>query len=156
MPLLRTESFPQHGAGVNIFTANVYLAEDRVRSKKKWAASVPFSLYPALDLVLGTGVEARRVVGTSLCQVSVRRHRYPGSGAVVTLGGVIGLRDVFRSMSWSRNAGGHSTARSSPHYVARSSSTTYTAHLTASPASSGYMSSSSIRLSTLSFPGSAS
>ena len=35
-----------------------------------------------LDLVLGTGIEARRVLGPSLCQIGVRRHGYSGSGAV--------------------------------------------------------------------------
>jgi hypothetical protein len=39
-----------------------------------------------IDLVLGTSVEARRVVGTSLCQVGVWRHRYSGSGVGCCVG----------------------------------------------------------------------
>ena len=35
-----------------------------------------------LDPVLGIGIEARRVVGPSLCQVGLRRYGYSGSGAV--------------------------------------------------------------------------
>jgi hypothetical protein len=89
VPLLRTKSSLQHGAGVDIFTANMYLAEDLMRNKKEMGSKHFFLIaFPPFDLMLGTGVEAWRVVGTALCQVDVCRHRYSGSGGVVchTLG----------------------------------------------------------------------
>jgi chitin synthase len=69
--------------------------------------------------------------------------------------GVVFLADhpCSRSQSWSRSAGGGSMVRSSPQFTERSSSTTYTALRTPLRASSGFTSSSSIRPSTLSFPG---
>ena len=58
----------------------MYLAEDRV-SINHLSLREQFSQRPFLDLVLGTGIEARRVVGPSLRQVGLRRHGYSGSGA---------------------------------------------------------------------------
>jgi len=68
----------------------LYLAEDRVPNKRKMGCELFFlTTSPSLDLVLGTGVEARRVVGNSLCQVGAHRHRYSGSGVCVCVGGVV-------------------------------------------------------------------
>jgi hypothetical protein len=60
----------------------MYLAEDRVRWKFDVNVVGLDFLYNALiDSMLGTGVEARRSMGTSLCQVGLRRYGYTGSGA---------------------------------------------------------------------------
>ena len=66
----------------------MYLAEDRVRSNSALLLSFFVNTF-FLDLVLGTSVETRRVVGTSLCQVGVWRHRYSGSGEGELCGGVV-------------------------------------------------------------------
>jgi len=60
----------------------MYLAEDRVRGECDMNVMSRRFLYNALiDPMLGTGVEAWRGMGSSLCQVGVRRYRHTGSGA---------------------------------------------------------------------------
>jgi len=61
----------------------MYLAEDRVRGKShvNMKISLGFSYSPFVDLMLGTRVETRRIMGSSLRQVRVRRYRHAGSGA---------------------------------------------------------------------------
>ena len=58
----------------------MYLAEDRV-STCRWRViffSILTHFAPFSDLVLGTGIEAGRVVGPPLCQVGLRHHGYSG------------------------------------------------------------------------------
>ena len=53
----------------------MYLAEDRVRRPSYVNVVVLRFLYNALiDPMLGTGVEARRSIGSSLCQVGLRHY----------------------------------------------------------------------------------
>lgn len=58
-----------HGAGADIFTANMYLAEDRVGAKSNkmisWLNNCP-------DIMLGACLEARWIVDFTLCQVCLR------------------------------------------------------------------------------------
>ena len=60
----------------------MYLAEDRVRGECGVNVVGLDFLYNALiDPMLGTGVEARRSMGSSLCQVGIRRYGHTRSGA---------------------------------------------------------------------------
>jgi len=60
----------------------MYLAEGRVRGECDVNVVGLYFLYnPYLDPMLGTGVEARRGMGSSLCQVGVRCYGHTGSGA---------------------------------------------------------------------------
>ena len=63
----------KHGAGADIFTANMYLAEDRVRFFASLAVTRYLSSF-LLDFVLGVGIKARWIVDLALCQVSVCRN----------------------------------------------------------------------------------
>ena len=66
----------KHGAGADIFTANMYLAEDRVRFFASLAVTRLSSF--VLDFVLGVGIKARWIVDLALCQVSVCCHGCTG------------------------------------------------------------------------------
>ena len=59
----------------------MYLAEDRVRRECDVnVVGLDFLYNPYLDPMLGTGIEARRGMGSSLCQVGVRCYGHTGSG----------------------------------------------------------------------------
>jgi len=61
--------------------ANMYLAEDHVRGEcDLTVVGLGFSYNALIDPMLGTGVEARQGVGSSLCQVSVHCYRHSRSG----------------------------------------------------------------------------
>lgn len=64
----------KHGAGADIFTANMYLAEDRVSGllPKK----IRYKLYPhgRPDSLLGVGVETWWFMDSPLCKVRVCDH----------------------------------------------------------------------------------
>ena len=60
----------------------MYLAEDRVRGECHVNVAGLGCLYNSLiDPMLGAGIEARRSVDSSLCQVGVRRYGHSRSGA---------------------------------------------------------------------------
>ena len=60
----------------------MYLAEDRVRGEFDVNVVCFGCLYNVLiDPMLGAGIEARRSVDSSLCQVGVRRYGHSRSGA---------------------------------------------------------------------------
>ena len=65
-----------HGAGADIFTANMYLAEDRVG-----CVQVPlfrdFSLFRTIDIMLGIGLETWGIVDSALRQVRLCCHQCP-------------------------------------------------------------------------------
>lgn len=61
-----------HSAPTSSPQTCTWLRTARVTKENVLQAFLTFS---PLDPMLGTGLEARRVVGTSLCQVGVRRHR---------------------------------------------------------------------------------
>jgi hypothetical protein len=98
--------------------------------------------------MLGTRVEARWSMGSSLRQVRVCSYRHAGSGAhPIYLGNsyIDLILPGFRFPSLSRNVAGGSMARSSLRYTVRSSSITYIALRTAFGANFGYTSSLSTR-----------
>ena len=70
-----------HGAGTDIFTTNMYLAEDQVS-----CVQVPllhdFSLLWTIDIMLGIGLETWGIVDVALCQVCLCCHRGPWSGII--------------------------------------------------------------------------
>ena len=60
---------------------NMNLAEDRVRRECDVnVAGLRFLYNASIDPMLGTGVEALRSMGSSLCQVGVRHYGHTGSG----------------------------------------------------------------------------
>ena len=73
--------WPEHGTGADIFTANMYLVEGRIRGESDVnVVGLRFS-YALIDPILGTGVEARRRIGSSLRRVGLRQYGHTGSGA---------------------------------------------------------------------------
>lgn len=72
-----------HGAGADIFTANMYLAEDRVSDEI--AQCTAYSQLFVVDLVLGTRIEAWGVVDIALREVGIRSHRCAGSSTGIDL-----------------------------------------------------------------------
>ena len=72
----------KHAAGANIFTANMYQAEDRVRRKYDVnVMGLRFLYITLIDPMLGAGVEAGWIMDSPLRQVRVRLHRHSGSSA---------------------------------------------------------------------------
>ena len=70
-----------HGvAGADFFTANMYLAEDRVYSDDFLSICSGFT-YTILDSLLGAGGEARWPMDPSLRQICVRGDGRPFSGS---------------------------------------------------------------------------
>ena len=68
--------FLQHGAGADIFTANMYLAEDRVRPVSPSPHNLPIRpLTHLLDPLLGTRLETRRPMDPPLRQIRLRSDR---------------------------------------------------------------------------------
>ena len=150
---------PQHGAGADIFTANMYLAEDRVRNSRNASLFYSINVRPFRSCA---GNWFRSAAGRGYFTMSSRRMASPilrirwGFYVPKQRRAAYILADLtrFRFQSWSRNAGGGSMARSLLRFTARSSSITYTARRIPSRANSGFTSSSSIKHSILSFPGS--
>ena len=70
-----------HGAGMDIFTTNMYLAEDWVSF-----VQVPllrdFSLLWTIDIMLGIGLKMWGIVDFALCQVCLCCHQGPWSGII--------------------------------------------------------------------------
>jgi hypothetical protein len=74
--------WPQRGVGADIVTANMYLAEDRVHGECDMDVVGLCFVYNALiDVILGTGLKARRGMDASLCQFGLPRYGHTGSGA---------------------------------------------------------------------------
>ena len=109
----------------------MYLTEDRVRGECDVnVVGLHFLFNALMGPMLGTGVEARRGMGSSLCQVGVR-HTGSGADRLIPLG-MISRSDVpLRFSNWSRNVADGPMARSSLCTVL-SSSITYFGLRTAS------------------------